>query len=104
MGVPLNRLSFTANSDVAVALGIVGILLVMIIPLPTGVLDVLLAFNITLAILILLLTIYVIKPLDFSVFPSLLLITTLFRLSLNIARRRPSGVKLRALMPSVENS
>jgi flagellar biosynthesis protein FlhA len=88
MGVPLNRLSFTANSDVAVALGIVGILLVMIIPLPTGVLDVLLAFNITLAILILLLTIYVIRPLDFSVFPSLLLITTLFRLSLNIASTR----------------
>ncbi len=77
-----------AHGDVGVALGIVGILIIMIIPLPTGVLDVMLALNITASILILLLTIYTIKPLDFSVFPSLLLITTLFRLALNIASTR----------------
>ncbi|MBW1729655.1 MAG: flagellar biosynthesis protein FlhA [Deltaproteobacteria bacterium] len=82
------RFSLSANSDVTIAIGIVGILLVMIIPLPTPMLDMLLALNITLSVLILLLTIYTLRPLDFSVFPSLLLITTLFRLSLNIASTR----------------
>jgi flagellar biosynthesis protein FlhA len=86
--VPLSRFSLGANADVGIALGIVGILFVMIIPLPTSMLDMFLAFNITLSILILLLTIYTVRPLDFSVFPSLLLITTLFRLSLNIASTR----------------
>jgi flagellar biosynthesis protein FlhA len=77
-----------ANVDVGVSLGVVGILMVMIIPLPTGVLDILLALNITLSILILLLTLYATRPLDFSVFPSMLLVTTLYRLSLNIASTR----------------
>ncbi|MFH1490164.1 MAG: FHIPEP family type III secretion protein, partial [Pseudomonadota bacterium] len=86
--VPLRSFSFGANIDIGISLGIVGILMVMIIPLPTMVLDILLAFNITLSIMILLLTIYAVRPLDFSVFPSLLLITTLFRLSLNIASTR----------------
>ncbi len=86
--VALGRFSFGANVDVAVALGVVGILMVMIIPLPTGMLDMLLAFNITLSIMVLLLTFYIVRPLDFSVFPSLLLIATLFRLSLNIASTR----------------
>ncbi|MBN2061875.1 MAG: flagellar biosynthesis protein FlhA, partial [Deltaproteobacteria bacterium] len=84
----LKKTSIFANIDIGVSLGIMGILMVMIVPLPTVMLDVLLAFNITLAILVILVTIYVIKPLDFSVFPSLLLITTLFRLSLNIASTR----------------
>jgi flagellar biosynthesis protein FlhA len=77
-----------ANVDIGVSIGVVGILMVMIIPLPTAILDILLAFNITLSILILLLTLYAARPLDFSVFPSLLLVTTLFRLSLNIASTR----------------
>jgi flagellar biosynthesis protein FlhA len=76
------------NLDVGVSLGVVGVLMVMIIPLPTPLLDILLALNITLSILILLLTLYAARPLDFSVFPSLLLVTTLFRLSLNIASTR----------------
>jgi flagellar biosynthesis protein FlhA len=88
MRVALRGFSLGANSDIGVALGIIGILLVMIVPLPTGMLDMLLAFNITLAVLILLLTLYVVKPIEFSVFPSLLLVTTLFRLSLNIASTR----------------
>lgn len=86
--IPWKQLTFGANVDIGISVGIVGILMVMIIPLPTYVLDILLAFNITLAILILLITIYSVRPLDFSVFPSLLLITTLFRLSLNIASTR----------------
>jgi len=77
-----------ANSQVAVAVGVVGVLVVMMIPLPTVIMDMLLAFNITLSLLILLLTIYVRRPLEFAVFPSILLITTLFRLSLNIASTR----------------
>ncbi len=85
---PLAKFSHGTNIDMGISLGIVGILIVMIIPLPTGILDVLLAFNITLAILILLLTVYSVRPLDFSIFPSVLLIATLFRLSLNIASTR----------------
>ena len=74
--------------DVLLAVGVLGILMVMIVPLPTWLMDVLLAANITFGILILLTSIYVLKPLEFSVFPSLLLLTTLFRLSLNVATTR----------------
>lgn len=80
--------SLESNVDIAISVGIVAILMVMIIPLPTGVLDMLLAFNITIAVLVLLLTVYAVRPLDFSVFPSMLLIATLIRLSLNIASTR----------------
>ncbi len=86
--LPLKGFSMGANVDLGISLGIVAILMVMIIPLPTGILDVLLALNITIGIMVLLLTIYAARPLDFSVFPSLLLVTTLFRLSLNIASTR----------------
>ncbi|MDX8407293.1 MAG: flagellar biosynthesis protein FlhA [Mariprofundaceae bacterium] len=70
------------------AISVLGVLLVMMVPLPTWLMDVLLAANITIGILILLTSVYVLKPLDFSVFPSLLLLTTLFRLSLNVATTR----------------
>jgi len=76
------------NSDILIALAVVGILILMIIPLPRFLLDVLLSFDITLAVIIILVAMYVLKPLDFSVFPSVLLIATLFRLSLNIASTR----------------
>jgi flagellar biosynthesis protein FlhA len=81
-------LSLLANSEVLVALGVVGVLTIMMIPLPPLMLDMFLAFNMTLALLVLLLTIYAGRPLEFSIFPSLLLITTLFRLSLNVASTR----------------
>jgi flagellar biosynthesis protein FlhA len=86
--MPWKNFSLGANVDVGISLGIVAILMVMIVPLPTTILDVLLAFNISLGVMVLLLTIYAVRPLDFSVFPSLLLVTTLFRLSLNIASTR----------------
>jgi len=86
--IPWRQLALGANIDIGISLGVVGILMVMIIPLPTSMLDILLAFNITLSVMILLLTIYSARPLDFSVFPTLLLVTTLFRLSLNIASTR----------------
>jgi flagellar biosynthesis protein FlhA len=76
------------NADVYMALVVIGILSLMIIPLPAFVLDIFLAANITIALSILLVGLYTEQPLDFSVFPSVLLVTTLFRLSLNIASTR----------------
>jgi flagellar biosynthesis protein FlhA len=73
---------------VFVPLGFVSLLVVLLVPIPTWLMDVLIAGNISLAVIILLTTIYMDKPLDFSVFPSLLLATTLLRLVLNIASTR----------------
>ncbi|MEK7280591.1 MAG: FHIPEP family type III secretion protein, partial [Nitrospirota bacterium] len=80
--------SWAQNSDIALAIGIVGIIVIMIIPLHPFILDLFLAFNISLSIIILLVSIYTLKPIEFSVFPSLLLVSTLFRLSLNVAATR----------------
>jgi len=78
----------TQRSDIIFALGTIGIIGILIIPLPSFLLDALLSFNLSSAFIIFLLTIYIKKPLDFSVFPSLLLLATLFRLSLNICSTR----------------
>ncbi|HWR43150.1 flagellar biosynthesis protein FlhA [Sporomusa sp.] len=75
-------------SDVMVSVAIITIVVMMIIPLPTLLLDLLLTLNITLALIIVMVAIYNIEPLEFSVFPSLLLITTLFRLALNVSSTR----------------
>lgn len=79
---------FRKNSDIFVAVALIGVLALMIIPLPAFILDIFLAFNITIALTILLVCLYTQHPLDFSVFPSVLLVTTLFRLALNIASTR----------------
>ncbi len=76
------------RSDVMVSMGLVVILLVMIIPMPPIILDMFLALNITVALMIMIITLYVQKSLEFSIFPTVLLITTLFRLSLNVASTR----------------
>lgn len=76
------------TADSSFALGIIGILAVMILPLPPFLLDTLFAINITFSVLILFVALYSIRPLDFSIFPSVLLVTTLFRLSLNVASTR----------------
>lgn len=76
------------ESDLILVLGVVGILMVLFTPIPPALLDFLLITNLSFALLILLLTFYVDKPLQFSTFPSLLLIATLFRLALNIAATR----------------
>ncbi len=68
--------------------GVVTILAIMIIPMPTGMMDVFLAMNIALALTIILTAMYITEPLQFSIFPGLLLLVTLFRLSLNIATTR----------------
>lgn len=79
---------YTKNMDLMVALSLIGILMVMIIPLPSVLLDLSLTLSITFGILILLVALYTNRALDFSVFPSLLLVSTLFRLSLNVASTR----------------
>src|SRR5438105_1771007 len=70
------------------AAAVIGVLAILILPLPALVMDGLLAINIAVSVLILLVALSLAKPLDFSVFPSLLLITTLFRLGLNVASTR----------------
>ena len=73
------------SGSIFIAISIISILLVMILPMPPWFLDFLLTFNITFAILILMLSVYVRSPLELAVFPSLLLVTTLYRLALNLA-------------------
>ncbi len=83
MNVPL-----AAHSNIIMAFGLVAVLATLIIPLPTTVLDLLLACSISLAIAVLIVTLSSTEPLELSTFPSLLLFTTLFRLSLNVASTR----------------
>ncbi len=83
-----NKIQSYNVSEVIVAIAVVVILTVMIIPLPKTVLDFFLATNITFSVIILLISMYINNPLEFSIFPTLLLVTTLFRLSLNIASTR----------------
>lgn len=87
---PINnkKMNLKENLDVLVAIGVIGIVLMIIIPLPKGVLDVLLALNITLSVVIMLITMFTTNVLQLSVFPTLLLVTTLFRLALNISSTR----------------
>jgi len=76
------------KGELSVALGVIIILLVMIFPLPSLLLDLFLSFNLTFSLMVLLLSLYTIKPIEFFTFPSLLLVTTLFRLSLGVASTR----------------
>ena len=82
-GSPLSR-----YTDIVLVAGIVAIIALMIVPLPNWAIDILVAVNISGGILLLLLAIYISSPLEFSVFPSVLLISTLFRLALSIATTR----------------
>ncbi len=86
---PLNGLAkLSKYSDIVVAIGIITIVVMMIIPLPPVLLDLLLCLNITFALIIVMIAVYNVEPLQFSVFPSLLLVTTLFRLALNVSSTR----------------
>ena len=77
-----------AGGELAVPFAFVVIVIVMVVPLPPTVLDLLLTCNISLSLIILLVAMYTLRPLEFSTFPSVLLVTTLFRLSLNVASTR----------------
>ena len=74
--------------DLSVPLGVLGIVMFMIAPIPALLLDLLISANITLSVILLLVSIYIAKPVDFSVFPTALLLMTLFRLALNISSSR----------------
>ncbi|ABR48855.1 flagellar biosynthesis protein FlhA [Alkaliphilus metalliredigens QYMF] len=74
--------------DIIVAIAVIAIVIIIIIPIPLAAVDVLLSFNISLALLILLIAMYTKEALEFSIFPSILLLTTLLRLSLNITTTR----------------
>jgi len=82
------RRFFAGNSDLVMVLLVVGILTVLFVPIPSVALDFLILVNVSFALLILLLTFYIARPVEFSTFPSLLLIATLFRLALNVAATR----------------
>ena len=84
----LNLRELSKRSDVMASIGLVGILMIMIIPLPSIMLDLFLSTNITMALLILVISLYTVKAIEFSIFPSILLTTTLFRLALNVASTR----------------
>jgi flagellar biosynthesis protein FlhA len=76
------------RSDLGLAIGIMAILIVLILPLPTWLLDVCLALSLSLSILILMTCVFIKKPLEFSSFPAILLISTMMRLALNLASTR----------------
>jgi flagellar biosynthesis protein FlhA len=82
------RHSKKSPSDWIVPAAAVATVFVMLVPVPSFVLDILLSFSITASVLVLLVSMYILQPVDFSVFPSLLLLLTLFRLSLNLASSR----------------
>ena len=75
-------------SHLVLPIAVIAALVVVIVPLPTTVLDILITLNITLSIVILLVSMYIENPMEFSVFPSILLLTSFFRLTLNIASTR----------------
>ena len=85
---PAKIADFIRKSDLGLAIGIMAILVVLILPLPTWMLDVSLAFSLSFSILILMTAVFVRKPLEFSSFPTILLITTMLRLALNLASTR----------------
>jgi len=76
------------NSDLFFAFAVVMAIIMVVIPLPPILLDILISFNITMALVVVLITMYTLEPLHFSIFPTLLLITTLFRLALSISATR----------------
>lgn len=80
--------SFTRNKDIILAVCVMGVLFILFYPIPPAALDLFLALNISVSVLVLLTSIYLQHPVDFAVFPSLLLMLTLFRLSLNVASTR----------------
>jgi len=86
--VNINYEKFAKQGDLLLASGVVTILFVMLIPMPTIVMDVMLTISISLAMVVLVTTMFMTSPMEFSIFPSLLLVTTLLRLSLNVASTR----------------
>jgi flagellar biosynthesis protein FlhA len=85
---PREMVGWLARGDVAMAIGVVGIVCLLILPIPAFLLDALLSLSITSAVLILMTSMLIKRPLEFTAFPTVLLVTTLFRLGLNLASTR----------------
>jgi flagellar biosynthesis protein FlhA len=85
---PREMIGWVVRSEIGLALGVVGIVVLLILPIPAFVLDLLLSLSITSAVLILMTSVLIKKPLEFTGFPMVLLVTTLFRLALGIASTR----------------
>src|SRR5471030_912024 len=85
---PAKIFDFLKKSDLALAIGIMAILVVLLLPLPPWLLDICLALSLSFSILILMTAVFIRKPLEFSSFPAILLITTMLRLALNLASTR----------------
>ena len=85
---PGKLIAFIKRGELGLAIGIMAILVVLILPLPTWLLDVALAFSLSFSILILMTAVFIRKPLEFSSFPTILLLTTMMRLALNLASTR----------------
>ena len=75
-------------SDLVMAIGVLVVMVIVLVPLPTFLLDILLTFSVTIGVITMMVSMYTTNPLNFSVFPSLLLVVTLYRLALNIASTR----------------
>ena len=84
----IGRQLIKARADLLMAVAVLGMLAVMVVPMPSAVLDFLIALNLAISVVILLVSLYVTEPIGFSVFPTLLLLLTLYRLSLNVASTR----------------
>jgi len=85
--VPAGLKSF-ARADLAVPIAVLGIVMAMIVPLPSLAIDLLISTNLTVSVVVMLVAMYITKPVEFSVFPTTLLLMTLFRLALNISSSR----------------
>jgi flagellar biosynthesis protein FlhA len=81
-------LSWVVRGEVALAVGVIGIIMMLIIPLPPFLMDLLLALSLTASVLILMTSLMIKRPLEFTAFPTVLLVATLFRLGLNLATTR----------------
>lgn len=90
-GIPFFKSQFKkamGYGDILFALAVIGIIVVLLLPVPTGLLDFLLGLSITFSVLIIMMVLFIDRPLDFSAFPTILLVATMIRLSLNIASTR----------------
>lgn len=85
---PREMMGWLMKGEVAMAIGVIGIVILLILPIPSFMLDLLLSISITSAVLILMTSLLIKRPLEFTAFPTVLLVTTLFRLGLNIASTR----------------
>ncbi|MDP5370581.1 MAG: FHIPEP family type III secretion protein, partial [Pseudomonadota bacterium] len=78
----------TRNTDIAFAFGIILIMVILVMPMPSVLLDLCFSVSITLSVLILMTSLFIVKPLEFSSFPTVLLVSTMIRLALNVASTR----------------